>query len=67
MKKNKVDNKIHAVAGTVFVLVAVLHLLRIGFNLPLSLGTWQIPLWLSWLAVVLTGFLAGWFWYSLKE
>lgn len=44
-------------AGVVFVIVAVLHLLRILLGWDAVVGGWHAPLWLSWLALAFAGFL----------
>jgi hypothetical protein len=40
------------------LIVAMVHVLRIIFGWPAQLGDWSIPLWVSWLALVVTGALA---------
>jgi len=35
-------------SGTVFLVVALLHLVRLVQSLPVVFGTWVVPLWLSW-------------------
>jgi hypothetical protein len=37
-----------AVSGVVFLLVAVLHLLRLVLEWPVVVGPWTIPQWLSY-------------------
>jgi hypothetical protein len=44
--------------GTIFLCVAVLHFLRLVFSLPLALGDFMIPLWLSWLGFAITLYFA---------
>ncbi len=34
--------------GAVFFLVALLHLVRLLNHWPIVVGTWAIPMWLSW-------------------
>lgn len=46
------------VAGTVFGVVAVAHLMRIFFGADLTIGGWQAPLWLSWLGTAITAYLS---------
>ncbi len=48
----------NAVAGTVFLLVATLHALRLFFHWQASIGGWTIPMWVSWAGLALAGFLA---------
>jgi len=45
-------------AGLVFLIVALLHLLRIAFGWNLILGEVAIPIWLSWLGVIVPGYLS---------
>ena len=52
------NNTFRKVAGTVFAVVAVAHALRVVYGLPIMIGEWFVPMWLSWLAVVLAGWLA---------
>ena len=45
------------VAGLFFSLIAVGHLLRIVYSWPLQIADWPAPMWASWLAVIVAGFL----------
>ncbi|MGH9021478.1 MAG: hypothetical protein ACRDV0_10805 [Acidimicrobiales bacterium] len=45
-------------SGILFLVVALLHLARLAFGLDLALGTFEIPLWLSWVGVIVTGYLS---------
>jgi hypothetical protein len=47
-----------AVTTIVFLIVAVLHLTRIFMGWDASIGGWEVPLWVSWLALLVSGFLA---------
>lgn len=46
------------VAGTIFLLVAVMHLLRIILQWQAIIGGFEIPLWASWVGVGVAGYLA---------
>jgi hypothetical protein len=51
------------VSGVVFLLVAVLHLLRLVFEWPVVVGPWTIPQWPSYVGFpVSSGYClwAGW-------
>jgi hypothetical protein len=48
----------NTITAVVFLIVAVLHLLRIIFGWPARIGGLDIPLWASWLAILVTGGLA---------
>jgi hypothetical protein len=39
------------VAGVIFALVALLHLLRIYMGWPVVIGSWTVPMWVSWIVV----------------
>jgi len=42
-------------AGTLFVLVALVHLYRVVADFPIQLGTLSVPQAASWVAVVVAG------------
>jgi hypothetical protein len=48
----------NTVTAVLFLVIAALHLLRIIFGWPARIGGLDIPLWASWLALVVTGALA---------
>ena len=45
--------------AALFTLVFVLHGLRILNGWEANVSTWAVPMWLSWVVVVLVGYL-GW-------
>ena len=45
-------------AGSIFLIVALLHALRLFFGWHASIGGWIVPMWVSWVGVALAGFLA---------
>lgn len=46
----------------IFFLIAVLHVARLVYGWEAMIGGWVVPMWLSWVALVIAGFLAwhGW-------
>ena len=47
------DQKTFSVmAGVIFALVALAHLVRIYFGWPIVISSWSIPMWVSWAALV---------------
>jgi uncharacterized protein YacL len=46
------------VTAIVFSLIGLLHLLRIVLGWEAILGGWSIPMWLSWVAMIMTAVLA---------
>lgn len=56
--KSPTERGLLKLVGLIFLIVALLHLLRIAFGWDLILGNVAIPLWLSWLGVVIPGYLS---------
>lgn len=46
------------VTGLLFTVAAVVHLLRALMGWEGSLAGWMVPGWVSWIAVVVAGYLA---------
>ena len=46
------------VAGIIFGLVALFHLVRIFAQWPLVIGDWSVPKSVSWVALIVAGGLA---------
>jgi hypothetical protein len=46
------------VIGVVFTIVAVAHLIRIFTGADFNILGWEVPLWLSWLGVIVATYLA---------
>ncbi len=45
-------------SGTIFGIVALLHLARIIYGWPAQIGTFIVPTWVSWLSLLVAGYLA---------
>jgi uncharacterized membrane protein len=45
------------VAGIIFTLIAILHLLRIIYSWEAVIAGWAVPQWVSWVALVISGYL----------
>jgi hypothetical protein len=57
-----------ALLATVFLsLVALLHVLRLVFQVQFIVGGTEIPMWASVLAVVGPGALAVWLWREQRQ
>lgn len=54
------------VAGTVFFLVAVLHLLRFIFHVPVTIGHYAVPSWPSLAMAILAFLLSLWMFKSIR-
>lgn len=46
------------IVGIIFALIAAAHLTRVFFGMDLVLMNWMVPHWLSWTAVIVTGYLS---------
>ena len=46
------------VVGLIFLLIAVMHVLRLALKWDVVLNDRSVPMWVSWLALVIAGFLA---------
>jgi len=50
-------------AGTIFGIVAILHLLRILLGTEVIIDGWLLPLWVNWIGFIGTGALSAGLWY----
>ncbi len=46
------------IIGIIFLIIAILHLLRIIFNWDAQISAFNVPMWLSWIALVIAGYLS---------
>jgi hypothetical protein len=44
-------------AGIIFIIIALLHLLRIIYGWEAVIAGGTVPMWLSWVALVIAGYL----------
>lgn len=54
------SNKYALVSGVFFGVVAVLQAVRALYQWPVHIGTCEIPVWFSWIAMVVAGGLCVW-------
>jgi protein-S-isoprenylcysteine O-methyltransferase Ste14 len=53
------DQKTFSIAaGGIFAVVALFHLVRIYMGWPVMIGDWSVPMWLSWIGLIIAGGLA---------
>jgi len=45
-------------SGAIFGLISILHLFRAVIGWQAQIGSWQIPLWLSWVSLLVAGYLS---------
>ncbi len=48
------------ISGAVFGLIALLHIIRLLLNWPAQVAGWTVPLWISWIAILVSGALSVW-------
>ena len=46
------------VAATIFVIMALVHFSRLIFRFDFIIGSWEVPLWVSFVAFIIIGFLS---------
>src|SRR6266566_7521144 len=46
------------VAGLIFLLIAIMHGLRLAFRWEVVLNGWSVPMWVSVVAIVIAAYLA---------
>ena len=54
------SDKYVVVSGLVFGLVALAQAFRALSHLPAHVGSFEVPVWASWVAVVVAGSLCAW-------
>ena len=52
------------VAGSIFGIVAALHLLRVVTGISVVIGGWMLPMWVNWIGFVGAGVLCVWLWLA---
>ncbi|MEK6862518.1 MAG: hypothetical protein AABY07_11255 [Nanoarchaeota archaeon] len=58
---------IHYFTVLIFGLIALLHLIRIIYSIPARFGNWDAPMWVSWVAILIAGYLAILLWRNAKR
>ncbi len=58
------QKSLNVITGTIFLVIGILHLLRIINTWPVSISTFTVPMWASWVAVLVSGCLA---YHGLKK
>ena len=48
------------VSGLIFGVVSVTHIARALAAVPVQLGSYAVPVWVSWVAAVVAGSLCAW-------
>ncbi len=45
-------------SGWIFAIIALVHLARTIYGWSAVVNGWQVPLWVSWIAIIVAGYLA---------
>ncbi len=45
------------ISGVIFLLIAILHVLRIVYAWDAVIGGWEVPKWISWVAIAVGAYL----------
>ena len=48
------------ISGTIFGIVAIVHVFRVINNWTVVIGPWTVSIWVSWLGMVVPAFLCVW-------
>jgi len=47
------------ISSIIFAIIALGHLSRIALKWSVSLGGWAVPVWISWIALIVFAYLAA--------
>jgi len=48
----------HSVVAVIFLVLGIGHFIRVMNGVPASVGAWEVPLWISWVVVVVALYLS---------
>ncbi len=53
------NHKIYtSVSGMLFILIGLVHLWRVSMGYPVTIGEMFVPVWASWVVIVVAAFMA---------
>jgi hypothetical protein len=52
------------IAAAIFALMAIVHIIRVATNFQITVGSHSIPIWVSYVAIVISAFLS---WMLCRE
>jgi len=61
------SNSYALVSGSVFGIIAALQAMRAVLQVRAQVGTQEVPVWISWLAVVVAGSLCIWAFRTVRQ
>ncbi len=48
------------ITGVIFGVVALVHVVRLMLDWPAQVAGWVVPIWISWVAILVSGALCVW-------
>jgi hypothetical protein len=60
-------NRALAIGGTIFLLIAIIHLVRLFHPFELIIGGYNIPLWGNGIGFIVFGMLSAFMFYAFGE
>ncbi len=61
------SNSYEVVSGSVFGIIAALQAIRAVLQVPAQVGAQEVPVWISWVAVVVAGSLCIWAFRTARQ
>ena len=61
------NKPITAIAIIIFLIMAVVHAYRLVKHIPITLGSHDIPMWVSWAGIVIPLLLAWGLWHESRR
>lgn len=58
-------NKALTVAGVLFLIFALVHLMRLFYPFPVTINNYSIPIWISGLVFIIAGLISSLMFYAL--
>jgi len=47
-----------SISAAIFFLIAILHVLRLIYGWEAVIGNWEVPFWVSWIALIIAGYVS---------
>ena len=54
------------ISGALFAILALVHVLRLALGWPAEIAGWAVPMWVSWIALIVAAALSIWAFRLLK-
>ncbi|HEY4504840.1 MAG TPA: hypothetical protein VJI73_03650 [Candidatus Paceibacterota bacterium] len=61
------NNKAYiGLTSLIFLIIAILHSARLLYGWPAEIGSFKVPIWISWLTIMISGYLS-WSGFKLRK